>query len=165
MGFEVHFHAFTCSTTNLFPFNVITYFHQSCYDSEGRYTCIINLTLCARTHTHTQGSHTQGFCDAALLGLMVMCFMSVPCCGCVSQAERLTNCSILLNVRVMEAINGSELIAVTHLAACYRILPFTTYSEDLVLSRCLIPDRFFGPWRSLLDHASLSHSTCLLPLE
>lgn len=49
---------------------------------------------------------------------MVMCFMSVPCCGCVSQTERLTNCSILLNVRVMEAINGSELIAITHFAPC-----------------------------------------------
>lgn len=47
---------------------------------------------------------------------MLTCFMSVPCCGCVSQTERLTNCSILLNVRVTEAINGNELIAVTHLA-------------------------------------------------
>lgn len=99
-----------------------------------------------RTHTHP---HTHTYIeqwDAALLGLMVMCFMSVPCCGCVSQTERLTNCSILLNVRVMEAINGSELIAVTHLASCYRVLPFTTWPEDLVLSRCLILDRLLRPW-------------------
>lgn len=123
---------------------------------------------------------------------MVTCFMSVPCCGCVSQTERLTNCSILLNVRVMEAINGSELIAVTHLAPCYRVLPFTTCSEDLVLSRCwiccLVCGQMSSHWivengmalsallsvhflsmqqlalLSMLGR-SLSHSTRLLPLE
>lgn len=62
--------------------------------------------------------HTRSqFCDTALLGLMVMRFMSVPCCGCVSQTERLDKCSILPNVSVMEAINAFQLIAVTHLAA------------------------------------------------
>lgn len=117
-------------------FYIIIYFHQSFHGSEGNHTYIINFTL--PTHTRTE------FCYAALLGLMVMFFMSVPCCGCVSQTERLTNCSILLNVRVTEAINGSELIAVTHLAPCYRVLPFTTCPEDLVLSTCLILDRLFG---------------------
>lgn len=106
----------------------------------GHHTYISNLTLCVRAHVQTQ------FSDAALLGLMIMCVMSVPCCGCVSQAERLTNCSILLNVRVMEAINGSELIAVTHLAPCYCVLRFSTRPEDLVLSRCLILDWLFGLW-------------------
>lgn len=90
-----------------------------------------------------RGTHTE-LCDAALLGLMVMCFMSVPCCGCVSQTERLTNCSILLNVRVMEAINGCELIAITHLAPCHCALPFTIGPEDLLLSRYLILNRIFG---------------------
>lgn len=56
--------------------------------------------------------------------------MNVPGCGCVSQPERLTNCSFLLNVRVMEAINGFELIAVTHLAPCHHAPPFTTCPED-----------------------------------
>ena len=69
-----------------------------------------------------------------------MCFTSVPCCGCVTQTERLTNYGILLNVRVMEAVNGSELIAVTHLAPCHPALPFTTSPVDLVLSRCLVRD-------------------------
>lgn len=67
---------------------------------------------------------------------MIMCFMSIPCCGCVSQAEWLTNCSILLNVRLMEAINGSALIAVTHLAPCYCVLQLKTHLEDRVLRRC-----------------------------
>lgn len=78
---------------------------------------------CVHTHTHTL------FSDVALLDLMVMCFMSVPCCGSMSQTERLTNCSILLNVRLIEAINGSELIAVTHLAPCHHALPFTTSAD------------------------------------
>lgn len=64
----------------------------------------------------------------------------------MSQTERLTNCGILLNVRVIEAINGSELIAVTHLAPCHHALPFTTCPEDLVLSTRLILEHLFGLW-------------------
>lgn len=88
--------------------------------------------------------HTHRVMWCSTISLMVMCFMSVPCCGCVSQTERLTNCSILLNVRVMEAINGSELIAITHLAPCYCAFPFTIGPEDLLLSRYLILNRIFG---------------------
>lgn len=106
------------------------------------YTSLILHSVHAHKLTH---KHTQ-ICDAALLGLMVMFFMSIPCCGCVSQTERLTNCSILLNVRVMEAINGSELIGVTYLAPCHCALPFTTCPENLVLSRCSILDELLVLW-------------------
>lgn len=89
-------------------------------------------------HTTRVRAHTGArLSSAALLGLVVMCFMSAFCCGCVSQAGRLTNCSVLLNVIVMEAVNGSELIALTHLATCYCVLQFKTPCPgDLVLSRC-----------------------------
>lgn len=111
---------------------VIMYFCLSLYGSP------VNHWFLQCTNTHI------GTCDAALLGLMVMCFMSVPCCGCVSQTVRLTNCSILLNVRVMEAINGSELIAITHLAPSHCALPFTISPEDLLLSRSWISCRCTG---------------------
>lgn len=44
-----------------------------------------------------------------------------PHCGCGSQTERLTNCSIPLNVSITEALNGSELIDVTHLAPSHPV--------------------------------------------
>lgn len=137
---EEHLDAFICFV-NLFFFH----FMSSYISTSRNHTYIINLR-------HTQSS------DAALLGLMVMCFMNVPCCGCVSQTERLTNCSILLNVRVMEAINGSELIAVTHLAPCHCTPPFTTCPEDLVLSRCLIMDRLFGVCGQMISNWTVGKS-------
>lgn len=117
------------------------FFGQFCHFLMNMSSVLFHTVFMAPWGTaHTTRVHVRTgarFSSAALLGLMVMCFTSTFCCGCVSQAGRLTNCSVLLNVIVMEAVNGSELIAVTHLATCYCVLQFKTPCPgELVLSRC-----------------------------
>lgn len=52
----------------------------------------------------------------------------------MSQTERLTNCSVPLNVSVTEAVNGSELIGVADLAPSHSVQGFTKHPEILMLS-------------------------------